>query len=59
MKVKVLVKFKDLKEGKTRIVGEIFEVNKDRLKDINNTKHGILVKEIMLIQGLYSFWILL
>lgn len=46
MKAKVLVKFKDLKEGKTRIVGEIFEVNKDRLKDINNTKHGILVKEI-------------
>lgn len=46
MKVKTLIKFKDLKESKTRKVGEEFEVTKKRFKEINSTKHGILVEEI-------------
>ncbi len=46
MKVKTLVKFKDLKEKKLREVGEEFEVSKTRYKEINSTKHGKLVEEI-------------
>lgn len=46
MKVKALVKFKDLKEKKTRKIGEEFEVTKKRFEEINSTKYGKLVEEI-------------
>ncbi len=46
MRVKTIVKFKDLKEKKLREVGEEFEVSKERFKEINSTKYGQLVEEI-------------
>lgn len=46
MKVKTIVKFKDLKEKKLREVGEEFEVSKERFKEINSTKYGKLVEEV-------------
>ena len=46
MKVKTIVKFKDLKEKKLREAGEEFEVSKERYKEINSTKFGVLVEEV-------------
>lgn len=46
MKVKVIRKFIDLKEDKTREIGEVFETAKKRYEEINSTSHGILIEEI-------------
>ena len=46
MKVKTIVKFRDLKEKKLRKIGEEFEVTKKRFEEINSTKYGKLVEEI-------------
>lgn len=46
MRVKTIVKFKDLKEKKLREIGEEFEVSKERFKEINSTKYGKLVEEV-------------
>ena len=46
MRVKTLVKFRDLKEKKLREVGEEFEVTKKRFEEINSTKYGKLVEEV-------------
>lgn len=47
MKVITIRKFKDLKEDKTRQVGETFIVSKSRFKEINSTGHGELVQEVV------------
>lgn len=44
MKAKVLEKFRDLKEGKIREKGDIFEVSKERFKAIQS--RGILIELI-------------
>lgn len=46
MKVKTLVRFKDIKEKVTRVKDEEFVVTKERFKEINSTKHGELVEEV-------------
>lgn len=46
MKVKVLKKFRDLKEAKLRVKDEEFEVNKDRFAELNGTRFGKLVEEV-------------
>lgn len=46
MKVKVVKKFRDLKEEKHRAKGDTFEVSQARFKEINATRHGKLVEEI-------------
>nr|DAL98419.1 MAG TPA: hypothetical protein [Caudoviricetes sp.] len=46
MKVKALIKFKDLKEGKVREKGSVFEVTKERFKEINSTYHGTIIEEV-------------
>lgn len=46
MKAKAIVKFRDLKEKKLRQIGEEFEVSKERFKEINSTKYGVLVEEV-------------
>lgn len=42
MKVKVLKPFNDLKENKTRAVGDIFETTKERVEEINNKVAGLI-----------------
>lgn len=44
MKVKALIKFKDLKEDKIREIGEEFIISKERYEEI--LKVGVLVEEI-------------
>lgn len=46
MKVKVLKRFKDLKENKLRIPGGTFIVSQDRFEEINSTKYGKLIEEV-------------
>ena len=46
MKVKAVRKFIDLKENKTRKIGEIFEVTDKRYEEINSTSYGILIEEV-------------
>lgn len=46
MKARVVVRFSDKKEQKMREIGEEFEVTKKRFKEINSTKHGVLVEEV-------------
>lgn len=46
MRVKVIKKFIDKKEGKVREVGEVFDTTKKRFEEINSTSFGFLVEEI-------------
>lgn len=46
MKVKALIKFKDLKSGKTIDKGSILEVTNERFKQLNSTSWGIIVEEV-------------
>lgn len=46
MKVKVIKPFRDLKEKKKRNEKDVFEVTQARFKEINGSKHGILVEEV-------------
>lgn len=46
MKAKALIRFKDLKSGKTIDKGSIFEVTKERLKELNNTSYGVIAVEV-------------
>ncbi|CAK7070216.1 hypothetical protein [Tissierella sp.] len=46
MKVKALTKFNDLKEGKIREQGAVFEVTKERFKEINSHPFGPLIIEV-------------
>lgn len=46
MKAITIRKFKDLKEGKTRQVGETFIVSKSRFREINSAGHGELIQEV-------------
>lgn len=46
MKVKVLAVFNDSKGKKIRQAGEEFETSKERFKEINSTKHGVMIEEI-------------
>lgn len=43
MKVKALTKFNDLKEGKIREKESVFEVTKERVKEINFHPFGPLI----------------
>lgn len=47
-KVKVLRNFKDLKENKNRKVNEIFKATQERIEEINSTRHGDLVAEVVI-----------
>lgn len=44
MKVRALIKFKDLKEDKIREIGDEFIISKERYEEI--LKVGVLVEEI-------------
>lgn len=46
MTVECIVQFKDIKANKVREVGERFEVTSERMKAINSTKYGELVREV-------------
>lgn len=46
MRVKVIKKFIDKKEGKVREVGEVFDITKKRFEEINSTSFGFLVEEM-------------
>lgn len=46
MKVKTLIKFTDLKEGKERNVGEVFVVSKARFNEIIKAYPKPLVEEV-------------
>lgn len=46
MKVKTLIRFRDLKEDKVREVGDTFEVTTKRFEEINSTSFGTMVKQI-------------
>lgn len=47
MKVRALMLFRDKKEGVVRKQGDTFNVTKGRFKEINSTKHGLLVEEVI------------
>ena len=44
MKVRALRKFRDKKSGKLRTFGEVFDVSKTRMEEINSTPYGVLVE---------------
>lgn len=46
--VKVLRNFKDLKENKNRKVNEIFKATQERIEEINSTRYGDLVAEVVI-----------
>lgn len=46
MKVKALRLFNDKKEKVYRKKNDVFEVTKERFKEINSTRHGKLVVEV-------------
>lgn len=46
MKVKVLRKFKNKYSKNIHEVGEILDISEKRFKEINSTKHGVLVEKI-------------
>lgn len=46
MKAKALKKYTDLKEGKVRSIGDVFEVTEKRFKEINSNTFGPLVIEV-------------
>jgi hypothetical protein len=46
LKVKAIKQFIDLKENVRRKPGEEFEVTQARFKEINSTKHGVLVEKV-------------
>jgi len=46
MKVKALMKFKDVKANKVREKGSIFETSKERFKELNSTSWGSIVEGI-------------
>lgn len=46
MKVKVVKEFKNKYSKKIHKVGDTLDISDSRFKEINSTKHGILVKEI-------------
>lgn len=46
MKVKVIKRFTDIKAGKQRRVGEVFEVTKERLREIAASQFGPLVEVV-------------
>lgn len=46
MKVKVIKPFKDKNEDVIRNPGDVFVVTKERHKEINSTKFGVLVVEV-------------
>lgn len=46
MKVKALKFFNDKKEKVPREKNDVFEVSKERFKEINSTKYGKLVTEV-------------
>lgn len=46
MKVKALKLFDDKKEKVRRKKDDVFEVSKERFKEINSTEHGKLVSEV-------------
>ena len=46
MKVKALRRFLDLKEGKLREKGAVFEVTEKRYRELNSTMHGALVEPV-------------
>ena len=43
MKVETVVKYKDLKEGRVREVGEVFDETPERVAEINGNGWGMLV----------------
>ena len=43
MKVETVVKYKDLKEGRVREVGEVFDETPERVVEINGNGWGVLV----------------
>ena len=46
MKIKALMMFNDLKEGKFRKVGEIFEVSEKRAAELSAAHNGALIEVI-------------
>jgi len=46
MKVKVLIRFKDLDVNRVRKVGEVFEATKERCGELISHPFGILVEEV-------------
>lgn len=46
MKVKALIKFKDLKVKKDIEKGSIFETTKERFEQLNSTSWGVIVEEV-------------
>lgn len=46
MKVKALIKFKDVKANKIRDKGSVFEVTKERIQELNSTSWGTIVEEV-------------
>ena len=46
MEVLVVKPFKDRKEGVTRNQGDTFTLSKERYKEINSTKFGVLVEAV-------------
>lgn len=43
MKVETVVKYRDLKEGRPREVGELFDETPERVEEINGSGWGVLV----------------
>lgn len=48
IKVRVLRNFKDLKENRIRKINEIFEATRERVEEINSTRYGALVSEVVI-----------
>lgn len=46
MKVKALIKFKDVKANKVRDKGSVFDVTKERFEQLNSTSWGVIVEEV-------------
>lgn len=46
MKVKTLIKFRDLEEGRIREIGDVFKVTERRCEELTSHPFGILVEKI-------------
>lgn len=51
MYVECVKRFRDKETGNMREVEDVFEVTRERMKRINGTRYGVLVKETRIGKG--------
>lgn len=52
MKVRAVKLFKDKREGVVRKKGDAFNVSEERFKEINSTRYGKLIEEVVEVEEL-------